>query len=106
MVDAPTQHAGPPHQRVTVPARLRYLRVLASSKSGWRLVFEDTDGSRIAVKQVHRPLEDYRTAQEVLRELRLLRAVRHPNVERLAELFPASPLLEELTFATALMDCD
>lgn len=89
-----------------VPPRYRFLRHLGSGSYGTVASFYDTVRSReVAIKRVRRVFDNFLVLRRTLREIRLMRHFRHPNLMRIHKVLPLDGA-GDLYLSLELMDCD
>eukprot|EP00178_Gracilaria_changii_P018829 TRINITY_DN5428_c0_g1_i1.p1 TRINITY_DN5428_c0_g1~~TRINITY_DN5428_c0_g1_i1.p1 ORF type:complete len:478 (-),score=60.63 TRINITY_DN5428_c0_g1_i1:2029-3462(-) len=70
-----------------VDIRYRQMKLIGSGSYGLVVkAIDTTHNSRVAIKKILRAFSSTRMARHVLRELRLLRHLRHPNIVRLLDI--------------------
>ncbi|CAE7388193.1 erkA [Symbiodinium natans] len=89
-----------------LPLRYQFQKLLGSGSYGVVASFRDaTKGKDVAVKRVRRVFDNFLMLRRTLREIKLMRHFRHPNLLQLHEVL----LVEtggELYISMELMDCD
>jgi len=90
-----------------VPERYQFLKMLGSGSYGVVASFHDTGRQRdVAVKRVKNVWDNFLVLRRTLREVRLMRHFRHPNVLRLHKALPLESSCGDLYLSIELMDCD
>jgi len=91
-----------------VPVYLDLLKKLGSGAYGTVASFLDTrTGEKIAVKKITSAFENLVDGKRILREVKLLRLVNHPNIIRIFDMYPPeSPDFDDIYIVTDLMDAD
>lgn len=89
-----------------LPSRYQFQKLLGSGSYGVVASFRDaTEGRDVAVKRVRRVFDNFLMLRRTLREIKLMRHFRHPNLLQLHDVL----LVEaggELYISMELMDCD
>lgn len=88
-----------------LPSRYQFQKLLGSGSYGVVASFRDADGQEVAVKRVRRVFDNFLMLRRTLREIKLMRHFRHPNLLQLHDVL----LVEaggELYISMELMDCD
>eukprot|EP00927_Polykrikos_kofoidii_P012964 TRINITY_DN15648_c0_g1_i1.p1 TRINITY_DN15648_c0_g1~~TRINITY_DN15648_c0_g1_i1.p1 ORF type:complete len:1122 (+),score=131.14 TRINITY_DN15648_c0_g1_i1:99-3464(+) len=90
-----------------VPPRYRFSKLLGSGSYGVVAAFFDSGRSRgVAIKRVRKVFDNFLVLRRTLREIRLMRHCRHPNVLRLYKVLPLEGTCGDLYLSLELMDCD
>mmetsp|Transcript_77339 Transcript_77339/g.145878 ORF Transcript_77339/g.145878 Transcript_77339/m.145878 type:complete len:554 (+) Transcript_77339:55-1716(+) len=90
-----------------LPAHLTVSKVLGKGAYGEVFLCEDQrDGSQVAVKWVRDFARDPLFGKRILREIRILAALRHPNVLKLYDLLPMTPESTDVYIVMPLMHTD
>lgn len=90
-----------------VPDRYRFVKALGSGSYGVVACFHDTvRGRDVAIKRVRHVFDNFLVLRRTLREIRLMRHFRHPNLMRLHKVLPIEATTGDLFLAVELMDCD
>mmetsp|Transcript_14576 Transcript_14576/g.43637 ORF Transcript_14576/g.43637 Transcript_14576/m.43637 type:complete len:442 (-) Transcript_14576:281-1606(-) len=92
-------------------ARGRYRNLVVAGQGAYSIVaraVEVSSGETVAIKRIAEVFYDAHEAKKVLREIRLLRDFRHPNIITLRELIPPSSLetFEDMFVVTDFMEAD
>ncbi|CAK9073334.1 unnamed protein product [Durusdinium trenchii] len=89
-----------------LPARYHFQKLLGSGSYGVVASFRDaTDGRDVAIKRMRKVFDNFLMLRRTLREIKLMRHFRHPNLLQLHDVL----LVEsggELYISMELMDCD
>lgn len=89
-----------------VPDRYRFQRHLGSGSYGTVACYYDSARSReVAIKRVRRVFDNFLVLRRTLREIRLMRHFRHPNLMRIHKVLPLDET-GDLYLSLELMDCD
>lgn len=90
-----------------VPERYRFQRSLGSGSYGVVAAFYDScRGRNVAIKRIRRAFDNFLVLRRTLREVRLMRHFRHPNLLRLYKVLPVDQATGDLYITLELMDCD
>jgi mitogen-activated protein kinase 1/3 len=91
-----------------VPTRLEFIRKVGSGAYGTVCSFKDTtSGEMYAVKKIQNAFDDLVDAKRILREVRLLRQLKHDNIISILDMYPpASVDFEDIYIVTDLMETD
>jgi mitogen-activated protein kinase 1/3 len=91
-----------------VPAHLDFVKRLGSGAYGCVAAFRDeSTGSQVAIKKVTSAFDDEIDGKRILREVKLLRQLKHDNILRIIDIIPPeSPDFDDIYVVTDLMDCD
>jgi len=91
-----------------VPTHLEFVKRLGVGVYGSVAAFDDTIlGRKVAVKKIAHAFDDEIDGKRILREVKLLRQLDHPNVLRILDMLPpASPDFEDIYIVTEFMDTD
>jgi mitogen-activated protein kinase 1/3 len=90
----------------TVPERLDLIKKLGSGAYGVVASFRDGD-EKCAVKKVTHAFNDLVDAKRIVREIKLLRFLKHENIVRIQDVYPPpGPDFEDIYIAMDLMDTD
>ena len=90
---------------------LRYKVQQEVGRGSYGTVFSALDtltGEQVAIKKVHNVFENVSDATRILRELKLLRLFKHPDIVGIKHiLLPSNPLsFKDIFIVFELMDCD
>lgn len=91
-----------------VPERLEFIKSLGKGTYGCVASFKDEQtGQEVAIKKIPHPLRNPIEGKRCLREMKLLRLLKHDCIISLFDvLAPSSPNFSEVYLATELMDAD
>lgn len=91
-----------------VPDYLELVKRVGSGAYGKVASFLDTrTGDKIAVKKVTSAFDNLVDGKRILREVKLLRLLNHPNIIRIFDMYPPeSPDFDDIYIVTDLMDTD
>ncbi|KAF8818751.1 CMGC kinase, MAPK family (ERK) MAPK-1 [Cardiosporidium cionae] len=91
-----------------VPKRLKLIQKVGSGAYGIVASFFDEETKReVAVKKVGDAFKDLVDAKRILREIRILRHLKHTNIIRILDIFPPStPDFEDIYLVSELMSTD
>lgn len=90
-----------------VPSRYKFVKLLGSGSYGTVACFQDSDrGREVAIKRVKRVSDNFLVLRRTLREIRLMRHFKHPNLLRIHKALPLDPGAGDLYMALEIMDCD
>jgi len=90
-----------------IPSRYRFLKALGSGSYGTVSAFHDLERNRdVAVKRVKGVFANFLVLRRTLREVKLMRHFRHPNLLRLHKVLSLEDSGKDLYLSIELMDCD
>eukprot|EP00928_Gymnodinium_smaydae_P020452 TRINITY_DN17902_c0_g1_i1.p1 TRINITY_DN17902_c0_g1~~TRINITY_DN17902_c0_g1_i1.p1 ORF type:complete len:991 (-),score=114.47 TRINITY_DN17902_c0_g1_i1:187-3159(-) len=94
-------------QSFKIPSRYRFTKLLGNGSYGVVAAFFDSGRGRdVAVKRVRRVFDNFLVLRRTLREIRLMRHFKHPNVLRLYKALPIESDGGDVYLSMELMDCD
>jgi mitogen-activated protein kinase 1/3 len=91
-----------------VPTRLEFIRKVGSGAYGTVCSFKDTEtGDLYAVKKIQSAFDDLVDAKRILREVKLLRQLKHDNIISIFDMYPPPNAdFEDIYIVTDLMETD
>lgn len=91
-----------------VPAQLELIKKVGSGAYGTVASFQDSrTGQKLAVKKITDAFHDLVDGKRILREVKLLRSLRHDNVISILDMYPPdSPDFDDIYIVTDLMETD
>jgi mitogen-activated protein kinase 1/3 len=95
--------------KMKVPAHLTFIKKVGSGAYGTVASFQDKGGDqkKYAVKKITDAFHDLVDGKRILREVKLLRFMRHDNISCILDLYPPdSPDFEDIYIVTDLMETD
>jgi len=94
--------------KMKIPAHLELIKKVGSGAYGTVASFQDpANGSKIAVKKITDAFHDLVDGKRILREVKLLRFMKHDNISCILDLYPPdSPDFDDIYIVTDLMETD
>eukprot|EP00928_Gymnodinium_smaydae_P014032 TRINITY_DN1508_c0_g2_i1.p1 TRINITY_DN1508_c0_g2~~TRINITY_DN1508_c0_g2_i1.p1 ORF type:complete len:376 (+),score=100.38 TRINITY_DN1508_c0_g2_i1:64-1191(+) len=91
-----------------VPTHWEFVKKLGSGAYGSVAAFKDINtGAKVAVKKITSAFDDEIDGKRILREVKLLRQLDHPNISQILDILPPeSPDFDDIYIVTDLMDSD
>merc|ERR1719230_2187249 len=90
-----------------IPSRYKFSKLLGSGSYGVVAAFYDSGRGRdVAIKRVRRVFDNFLVLRRTLREIRLMRHFKHPNLLKLHKVLPLEGSTGDLYISLELMDCD
>merc|ERR1719453_2790101 len=91
-----------------VPERMEFIRKVGSGAYGTVASFKDSEtGESYAVKKVSNAFDDLVDAKRILREIKLLRQLKHDNIICILDMYPPAGVdFEDIYIVTDLMETD
>lgn len=94
--------------KMKIPANLELIKKVGSGAYGTVASFQDPrDGRKIAVKKITDAFHDLVDGKRILREVKLLRFMKHDNISCILDLYPPDhPDFDDIYIVTDLMETD
>merc|ERR1719316_1268521 len=90
-----------------VPANLEFIKKVGSGAYGTVASFKDQNDNKIAVKKITDAFHDLVDGKRILREVKLLRFMKHDNISCILDLYPPEhPDFDDIYIVTDLMETD
>lgn len=90
-----------------VPAHLEMIKKVGSGAYGTVVSFQDPKGQKFAVKKITDAFNDLVDGKRILREVKLLRSMRHDNIISILDMYPPDhPDFDDIYIVTDLMETD
>jgi len=93
--------------KMKVPAHLEFIKKVGSGAYGTVASFQDAKGNKLAVKKITDAFHDLVDGKRILREVKLLRFMKHDNISCILDLYPPdSPDFDDIYIVCDLMETD
>jgi len=91
-----------------VPAHLEFVKKVGTGAYGCVASFKDpVTSEKIAVKKISDAFHDVIDGKRILREVKLLRSMKHDNILTIKDMYPPnSPIFDDIYIVTELMESD
>merc|ERR550514_916930 len=87
--------------------KFEFVKILGSGSYGSVAAFRDKERNvTVAVKRITRAFDDFLVGRRTLREIKLMRHFKHPNLLQLVDALPVSRSSGEVFMITHVMDWD
>jgi mitogen-activated protein kinase 1/3 len=93
--------------KMKIPGNLDLIKKVGSGAYGTVASFQDPAGNKVAVKKITDAFHDLVDGKRILREVKLLRFMKHDNISCILDLYPPDhPDFDDIYIVTDLMETD